>query len=261
MKDVKKPYMLDKVMTTKYRSTTARLNYMASERAELQHSVKELCRDMSAPTDMSLQKLKRVGRYLKAMPRVKIRFDFQEATRHIVTLSDNDWSGCHRTRTSTNGGCATICKHAIKTWSSTQGIFVSTSGEAEYDGICKAGVGALGIRSLCNDFDFKQELMIDTDSTVAKGVSARRHGQDQAHGHPVFVDPAARRAGENSEFPRYLAGGTLSTLMTNYLDEITILKHVAAMNMKFESGRSSRDPSIIAGTMRGSMGHGDVSAC
>ena len=49
--------------------------------------------------------------------------------------------------------------------------------------------------------------------------------------------------------------------MTNYLDEITILKHVAPMNMKFESGRSSRDPSIIAGTMHGSMGHGDVSAC
>ena len=211
MNDAKKPYMLDKVMTTKYRSTTARLNYMASDRANLQYSVKELCRDMSAPTDISLQKLKRVGRYLKAMPRVKIRFDFQEATRHIVTLSDNDWSGCHRTRTSTNGGCATICKHAIKTWSSTQGIIVSTSGEAEYDGICKAGVGALGIRSLCNDFDFKQELMIDTDSTVAKGVSARRHGQDQAHGHPVFVDPAARRAGENSEFPRYLTGGTLPT--------------------------------------------------
>ena len=57
MKDDKEPYMPDKVMTTKYRYITARLNYMASDRADLQYSVKELCRDMSAPTDVSLQKL------------------------------------------------------------------------------------------------------------------------------------------------------------------------------------------------------------
>ena len=71
MKGDKEPYMLDKVMTTKYSSITARLNCMASDRAHLRYSVKELCRDMSAPSDVSLQTLKRVGRYLEAKPRLK----------------------------------------------------------------------------------------------------------------------------------------------------------------------------------------------
>ena len=41
--------------------------------------------------------------------------------------------------------------------------------------------------------------------------------------------------------------------MTKHLDEVTILKHVAAMIRKFEGRRSSTAPSIIAfcGTMLG----------
>ena len=154
MKDDKETYMLFKATTTKCRSTTARWNYLASDRADLQYSVKELCRDMSAPTDVSFQKLKRVGRNLKTKPRLKIRLALQDATKHIDTLTDSDWGGCHRTRKSTNDGCAMRGKHTIKTWSSTQGIIALSSGEAEYHVITKAGVVGLGIRSFCSDFDF-----------------------------------------------------------------------------------------------------------
>ena len=47
--------MLDKVTTTKSTSVEARLNYMVSVRANLQYSVKELCRGVSAPTNVSLR--------------------------------------------------------------------------------------------------------------------------------------------------------------------------------------------------------------
>ena len=85
--------MLDKVMTPKDRPITARPCYMASHRADLQFSVKELCRDKSATTDVSLHKLKRVGRYLKAMPTLKVRFDCQAATRSTSTNSPTA-TGC-----------------------------------------------------------------------------------------------------------------------------------------------------------------------
>ena len=60
-------------------------------------------RDMSAPTDVSLQKLKRVGRHLKAKPRLKIRFGLgrDEARRHF---DRQRLGGCHRTHKYTNGG-------------------------------------------------------------------------------------------------------------------------------------------------------------
>ena len=127
-----------------------------------------------------------VDRYFPAKPRPEITFDFQDVTRHIDTFTDSDWSGCHRTRKSTNGGCAMRGEHTIKTWSSTQGGISLSSGEAEYYGITKAGVVGLGIRSFFSD--------MHTDSTAAKGITTHSYGQDQAHGHPVFVDPAARRS-------------------------------------------------------------------
>ena len=87
------------------------------------------------------------------------------------------------------------------------------------------------MRSLCSDFQVKQELIIHTDSTAAQVLGWR--------------DPA--------------------DLMTKcYLDEITVLRHVAAMNMKkFESGKSPIAPGIIAfcGTMLGSMDHEEVLQC
>jgi hypothetical protein len=261
IKDDEEPYMLDKVMTTKYRSITARLNYMVSDRADLQYSVKELCRDMSAPTTVSLQKLKKVGRYLKVKPRLKIRFDFQDATKHIDIFTDSDWAGCHRTRKSTNGGCAMRGKHTIKTWSSTQGIIALSSGEAEYYGITKAGVVGLGLRSLCSDFDLKQDLIIHTDSTAAKGISKRTGTGKIKHLDIQYLWIQQHIAMKNFRLAKVPGRRNPADLMTKYLDESTILKHVAAMNMKFESGRSSIAPGIIAfcGPMLDSTGHGEVS--
>ena len=55
---------LEPEIATQYRALTARANYMAQDRAELQFAVKELCRTMSAPTNDSLGKLRRSARYL-----------------------------------------------------------------------------------------------------------------------------------------------------------------------------------------------------
>ena len=50
---------------TPYRAVVARANYLASDRPELQLSSKEVCRRMSAPTDLPLAALERLGRYVK----------------------------------------------------------------------------------------------------------------------------------------------------------------------------------------------------
>ena len=50
---------LSPAMSTQYRGLTARANYMAQDRAEIQHAVKELCRTMSAPNNDSWSKLNR----------------------------------------------------------------------------------------------------------------------------------------------------------------------------------------------------------
>ena len=49
-----------------YRAITARANYVAQDRADIQYAVKELCRRMSDPDEACMGRLKRLGRHLRA---------------------------------------------------------------------------------------------------------------------------------------------------------------------------------------------------
>ena len=63
---------LDDSMATQYRALVARCNYIAVGRADAQYCVKELCRDMSVPTQASWARLQRLGRYFLGPPRAVI---------------------------------------------------------------------------------------------------------------------------------------------------------------------------------------------
>ena len=116
----------------KYRALTARANYLAQDRMDIQYATKEVCRGMCSPTKGDLKKLRRLGRYLKSEPRVVIRYDWQLEQSSISGFSDSDFAGCRRTAKSTSGGVAMIGHHYIKSWSTTQKTIALSSGEAEF---------------------------------------------------------------------------------------------------------------------------------
>ena len=60
---------LDDKETTNYRALVSRCNYLAPDRLDMAFTVKGLARAMAKPTRGDLQKLKRLGRYLKGKPR------------------------------------------------------------------------------------------------------------------------------------------------------------------------------------------------
>ena len=85
---------LSPAAATQYRGLTARANYMAQDRAEIQYAVKELCRTMSAPTNDSWGKLQRLAKYLAGRPRAVSLFSWQCATDVVDVYSDANWAGC-----------------------------------------------------------------------------------------------------------------------------------------------------------------------
>ena len=98
----------------------------------MQYAIKEVCRDMSAPTTSSWMKLKRLAGYLLEFPRLVWDFsDRRTDASAIRVFSDSDWAGCPRTRKSTSGGVLMFRGVAVKHWSSTQGSISLWSGEAE----------------------------------------------------------------------------------------------------------------------------------
>ena len=94
---------LDKTAASMYRSCVARANYLALDRPDIAFAVKEACRDMSAPTTASWEKIKRVVRYLKGEPRLVYEYRWQ-GQEDLTVYVDTDWAGCHKNRKSQSGG-------------------------------------------------------------------------------------------------------------------------------------------------------------
>ena len=90
-----------------FRALAARANYLAADRPDIMYAAKEICRLMANPTDVAMTALKRLGRYLKAKPRLVLKFDFQSASRWEV-YTDTDWAVCPRTPKSTSGGACCL---------------------------------------------------------------------------------------------------------------------------------------------------------
>ncbi len=177
VKDTMEQILSDKPLprekTTPYRAVTARANYLAADRPDMQFASKEICRWMSSPTERSLVAVKRLGRFLEGHPRLIYSYPWQSATK-IDAYSDTDWAGCQKTRKSTSGGCLMLGSHLIKSWSSTQQSVALSSGEAEFYGVVKAAGIALGYRSLMEDLGVQLEVRVWTDSTATIGICGRQ---------------------------------------------------------------------------------------
>ena len=66
--------LLEKNEARRYRAVAARLNYLAPDRMDLAYSVKEAARCMANPRQSDWEKLKRLGRYLIARPRLVYKY-------------------------------------------------------------------------------------------------------------------------------------------------------------------------------------------
>ena len=82
---------------TAYRALSARCNCLAQDRADIAFAAKELCRDFSAPTLRSLERLNRLLRYLNRHPRLVYEFPWQASTSMITLNVDTGFAGCRMT--------------------------------------------------------------------------------------------------------------------------------------------------------------------
>ena len=166
---------LDSSGTTRYRGLVARMNYLGQDRSDIQFAVKELGKDLASPSQESWMKLKRLLRYLKGSPRLRLKYSYQHNDRTITAWTDSDFAGCIKSRKSTSAGVIMLGNHLVKSWSTNQTVIALSSGEAEYYSMVKAGSVALGIESLMKDLGVEDtgSIAIKTDASAAVGIGSR----------------------------------------------------------------------------------------
>ena len=238
---------LDRENATTFRAISARANYVAQDRADGSYSSKELCRELSAPNENSLMKLKRLGRYYKGRPRMVYRYDFAESpATHFDVYCDTDFAGCAVTRRSTSGGCCMISGCQVKHWSKTQTTIALSSGEAELSGIGSGMAQGLGIQSLCADMLWPLKVRVHSDATAAIGISKRRGLGKIRHLHTADLWVQERTRNGDVELLKVLGTENPADAFTKYLDKGAMEAALKRMNLEFRDGRAVGAPVISA---------------
>ena len=110
-----------------YRTAVGKLLWLALVRGDIAYAVKELSRDVTAPTMQSVAKCKHLLRYLigTKMCVLRLRPSYQLANGNcavdINVYVDSDWAGCSKTRKSTSGSTVNVLGCNVVSTARTQG--------------------------------------------------------------------------------------------------------------------------------------------
>jgi hypothetical protein len=219
-----------------FRSLTMRAAYLSLDRCDLSYTCKELARDMSSPTVSSLAKLKRLCRYLQLRPRVVVKYPWQSLAKVLVAETDSDFAGCIRTRKSTSGFACFLGAHLLKTYSKTQSVIATSTGEAEFYAVVSAVSTAIGLQSLLADLMVTVSIVIKCDATTGmvmasrKGLGRAKHVATQyLWTQSIFNEGVARL----DKVPGVI---NRSDLMTKYLPQQRSDKLLTMCGCEFREG-------------------------
>ena len=136
--------------------------------------------------------------------------------------------------------------HCVKTWSSTQAIIATSSGEAEYYGVVKAASVGLGVRSLLADLGVTHDLEVLTDATAAKGLASKKGLGSTRHieVHYLWVQERVHRG--DLTLSKVWGHDNPADLLTKHLDSKTMNRYMSMFGMKYLDGRSASIPSLAS---------------
>ena len=160
-------------MVYEFRRVAATALYLAGDRPDIQAAVAHTVRGMARPLRQHWLHLCRLASFLRSAPRLVWEFAYQSFPTAVAAEVDADWAGNPDTRRSTDGGREFFGGVLLDGWCATQQTVALSSGESELYGLCNGAARVLWTRALLKECGFDLSVEIYTDSSAAKGVTAR----------------------------------------------------------------------------------------
>ena len=223
---------LAREMTTMFRSCVMRLSFVSQDRADLAEPVKTLSRQMSRPTQGSLQDLKRIGRYLRHRPSMGLIFRQQPLPESLDVFVDSDFAACRRTRRSTTGMVVRLGTSTLKASSNMQGSVGLNVSECEYYALVHGAAHGLGLQAYLKDLGLNFNLRIFSDSSSAKALSNRRGLGKQRHVQTRYLWLQERVALRHLEVRKVGTKDNISDILTKSCNRETLERHVETIGLR-----------------------------
>nr|GEX46293.1 putative ribonuclease H-like domain-containing protein [Tanacetum cinerariifolium] len=133
--ETKKPLVKDEeavnVDVHLYRSMISSLMYLTASRPYIMYAACACSRFQVTPKTLHLQAVKRIFRYLKGQPILRLWYP-RESAFDLEAYSDSDYAGANLDRKSTTGGCQFLGRRLILWQCKKQTIIATSTTEAEY---------------------------------------------------------------------------------------------------------------------------------
>ncbi|GKB88886.1 retrovirus-related pol polyprotein from transposon TNT 1-94 [Tanacetum coccineum] len=138
------------VISTPSRSIVGSLQYLAITRPDVSFAVNKLSQFMHAPTQLHLQALKRVLRYLKGTIHHGL-FLNQKSAITLTAFSDSNWGGIKDNSRSTTAYILYLGSNIISWRLARQKSVSRSSTEAEYKALANASVEMMWVQNLLHE--------------------------------------------------------------------------------------------------------------
>ncbi|XP_021826915.1 uncharacterized protein LOC110767631 [Prunus avium] len=152
-----------------YRQLVGTLQYLTLTRPDIAYAVQSVSQFMGSPTDLHMEAVKRILRYLKGTLGHGLPLRRSTASSILVAYSDADWAGCPDTRRSTTGYCMFLGANLIS-WSAKKQRTVSrSSAKAEYHALAYACADTIWIQGLLHELHFPllRPVLLNCDNLSA----------------------------------------------------------------------------------------------
>ena len=173
------------------------------------------------------------------------RIAFRDYAPGVVrAYVDSDWAGCRKTRKSTSGGVLYLGDTPVRGWSSNQAVIALSSGEAEYYAALKGASAALGFQSMLKDIGMEVTITLFTDSSAARGIIHRAGLGKLRHLETGYLWLQAAVAAKRLQVRKVAGVDNPADLFTKHLTAADMWKHLEALNITSETGRTGAVPNI-----------------
>jgi len=170
------------INSTQYMQMVCNLMYLTSTRPDIMFVVNLLSRYLAHPTELHLQAVKRVLRYIKGTLSYGI-FYKQSGDVELVAYTDNDHAGDLEDRKSTSGFLFVLSSRAVSWSSKKQPVVTLSTTEAEFIAAASCAYQAVCLRRMLEKLDHASAgttiIYCDNSSTIKLSKNPVMHGRSK----------------------------------------------------------------------------------
>ena len=147
--------------------------YIAPDRLDCQNAIRVLSQHMCGPTEIRMNQLMRLSRYLNGTRTYKVGISDEGDFGIFTGISDSDLAGDKSTRKSCTCGTFFWGKNLVMSFARTQKPIAMSSAEAEYYGASDVGSELIFFGRILAFLNNPVKLELMSDSSAALGIARR----------------------------------------------------------------------------------------